>query len=225
MTNSFLRIAGAGLLAAFLGACQSANNPVDMADYDAHAAHPTTVEQQTARLDLGPLYAGKPTPADQQRIDEFLAAYHGQGAAPLDVTVSGRSVDDPAARENALQLANALMERGVPAEDINLYVQQDQAAGVSHMAFAIYTVAPEECGYFEKGFDDDYDNAIGSNYGCAIQHNIDAMAANPRDLAYPQAMTPGRSGARAYYVIDHYTKGEALPSANDLQQEYNFQIF
>jgi hypothetical protein len=38
-------------------------------------------------------------------------------------------------------------------------------------------------------------------------------------------MTPGRSGARAFYVIDHYTKGEALPSANDLQQEYNFQIF
>jgi pilus assembly protein CpaD len=222
VTNSFLRLASAGLVAAFLGACQ---NEVDMKHYDAHVAHPTTVEQQTARLDLGPLYAGKPTPADQQRIDEFLAAYRGQGAAPLDVTVSGRSTEDPAAREQALQLANALMERGVPAEDINLYVQQDQAAGVSNMSFAIYTTAPEECGYFEKGFDNDYDNSISSNYGCAIQHNIDAMAANPRDLAYPQAMTPGRSGARAYYVIDHYTRGEALPSANDLQQEYNFQIF
>ena len=34
----------------------------------------------------------------------------------------GKSTDDPAAREHALQLANALMQRGVPAEDINLYV-------------------------------------------------------------------------------------------------------
>ena len=220
MTNSFLRIAGAGLVAAFLAACET-----DIAQYDPHYAHPTTVEQKTARLDIGPLYAGKPTPADQQRIDEFLTAYHGQGAKPLEVTVSGRSVDDPAAREHALQLANALMERGVSAEDINLYVQQDEAAGVSHMAFPIYVVSPEECGYWDKPMDSDYANGITDNYGCAIQHNIDAMAANPRDLAYPQAMTPGRSGARAYYVIDNYTRGQPLPSANDLQQEYNFQIF
>jgi pilus assembly protein CpaD len=220
VTNSFIRLAGAGLVAALLAACEA-----DLADYDTRYAHPTTVEQKVARLDLGPLYAGKPTPADDQRIDEFLSAYYGQGGSPLDVTVSGRSVDDPAAREQALHLANALMERGVPAEEINLYVQQDEAAGVSHMAFPVYVSAPEECGYFDKPFDNDYDNSNSSNFGCALQHNIDAMAANPRDLAYPQKATPGRSGARAYYVIDNYTRGQALPSANDLQQEYNFQIF
>ena len=220
MTNSLFRIAGAGLVAAFLAACET-----DIVEHDPHYAHPTTVQQQTARLDLGPLYAGKPTPADDQRIDEFLAAYYGQGGSPLEVTVSGRSVDDPSAREHALQLANALMERGIPAEEINLYVQKDEAAGVSHMAFPIYVVEPEECGYWDKPFDSDYDNTITKNFGCAVQHNIDVMAANPRDLAYPQKMAPGRSGARAYYVIDHYTKGEPLPSANDLQQEYNFQIF
>lgn len=220
MTNSFLRISGAGLVAALLAACET-----DIAEHDPHYAHPTTVEQKTARIDVGPLYAGKPTPADQQRIDEFLAAYHGQGAAPLEVTVSGRSADDPVAREHALQLANALMARGVPAEDINLYVEQDAAAGVSHMAFPIYVVSPEECGYWDKPFDSDYGNGISDNFGCAVQHNIDVMAANPRDLVYPQKATPGRSGARAYYVIDNYTRGQPLPSANDLQQEYNFQIF
>lgn len=220
MTNSFIRVAGAGLVLTFLAACEQ-----PISEYDPHYAHPTTVEQKTARLDIGPLYAGKPTPADQQRIDEFLTAYHGQGGKPLDVTVSGRSTEDPAAREQALQLANALMERGVPAEDINLYVQQDQAVGVANMAFPIYTVSPEECGYWDKPYDSDWTNGISDNFGCATQRNIDAMAANPRDLAYPQKMTPGRSGARAYYVIDNYTKGQPLPSANDLQQEYNFQIF
>ena len=220
MTNTLIRIAGAGLVVALLAACETSS-----AVHDPHARHPTTVEQKTARLDIGPLYAGKPTNADQQRIDEFLAAYHGQGAAPLEVTVSGRSADDPAAREHALQLANALMERGVPAEEINLYVQQDAAAGVSHMAFPIYTVSPEECGYWDKPFDSDYENGVSDNFGCAVQRNIDVMAANPRDLAYPQKMTPGRSGARAYYVIDNYQRGQPLPSANDLQQEYNFQIF
>jgi pilus assembly protein CpaD len=215
-----LRFAGAGLLAIVLAACET-----DMVQHDPHVSHPTTVEQKAARLDIGPLYAGKPSQADEQRIDEFLAAYYGQGAAPLDVTVAGRSAEDPAAREQALQLANALMERGVPAEEINLYVQEEQTAGTSHMTFPIYVVSPEECGYWDRPMDSDYENGITSNFGCAIQRNTDLMAANPRDLAYPQAMTPGRSGARAYYVIDNYTRGQPLPSSNDLQQDYNFKIF
>lgn len=220
MTYSLLRFAGAGLVAIALAACEA-----DIVEHDPHVSHPTTVQQKTARLDLGPLYAGKPSPADEQRIAEFLAAYYGQGAAPLDVTVAGRSADDPGAREQALQLANALMERGVPAEDINLYVQEDQTAGTSHMAFPIFVVTPEDCGYWDRPMDSDYNNGITSNFGCAIQHNTDLMAANPRDLAYPQEMTPGRSGARAFYVIDNYTRGQALPSSNDLQQDYNFKIF
>ena len=220
MINSLLRFTGAGLLAFSLAACET-----DMATHDPHYSHPTTVQQKTARLDLGPLYAGKPSPADDARINEFLAAYYGQGQAPLDVTVSGRNAEDPAAREHALQLANALMERGVNAEDINLYVEQDETAGTAHMAFPIFVVAPEECGYWDRPMDSDYNNGISSNFGCAVQHNIDVMAANPRDLAQPQEMTPGRSGARAFYVIDKYTRGEALPSSNELQQDYNFNIF
>jgi type IV pilus biogenesis protein CpaD/CtpE len=50
------------------------------------------------------------------------------------------------------------------------------------------------------------------------------MVANPRDLVHPREMTPGRSGARAFYVIDKYQRGEPLPSANDLLQDYNFKI-
>lgn len=220
MTTLLLRLTGVGIIAMAMAACST-----DIETHDPHFAHPTTVEQKTARLDMGPLYAGKPSQVDEQRINEFLAAYHNQGAAPLDVTVAGHSAEDPAAREQALQLANALMERGVPAEEINLYVQEEEASGSSHLTFPIYVVSPEECGYWDKPLDSDYNNGISSNFGCANQRNIDLMAANPRDLAYPQAMTPGRSGARAFYVIDNYTRGTAIPSSNDLQQDYNFKIF
>jgi pilus assembly protein CpaD len=219
VTHSLLRYAGAGLLALLIGACET-----DIQQHDTHYAHPSTVERQSARLDVGPLYAGKPTPADSQRIDEFLAAYHTQGEAPLEVTVPGKSTDDPVAREHALQLANALMQRGVPAKDINLYVAESQTAGTASVTFPIYTVSPEECGYTEGFWDYGHDNAISPNYGCSLQHNIDAMVANPRDLVYPQEMTPGRSGARSYYVVNNYQQGKPLPSANDLLQDYNFKI-
>ena len=221
MTNSLLRGAFAGLLALSIGACETGS---DMTQHDPHYSHPSTVERKVARMDMGPLYAGKPSPGDQQRIDEFLNAYYGQGEAPLEVTVPGKSTEDPVAREHALQIANALMQRGVPSDDINLYVAEAQTEGTASMAFPIYVVAPEDCGYWDRPLDSDYNNGITANFGCATQHNIDAMAANPRDLAYPQEATPGRSGARAYYVINNYQRGEALPSANDLGQDYNFRI-
>ena len=225
MTSIPLRYASAGLLALLIGGCQNSNVlETDITRHDPHYAHPSTVERKTARLDVGSFYAGKPTPGDSQRIDEFLGAYHTQGEAPLDVTVPGKSTDDPAAREHALQLANALMQRGVPAKDINLYVAETQTAGTASVTFPIYLTAPEECGDPGEMFDFYHDNGIQPNFGCSIQHNVDAMVANPRDLVYPQEMTPGRSGARAFYVIDNYQRGESLPSANDLLQDYNFKI-
>lgn len=219
MTHSLLRCACAGLIAVFISACET-----DIVEHDPHYSHPTTVQRKTARLDVGPLYAGKPNPSDSERIDEFLAAYHTQGERPLEVTVPGKSTDDPVAREHALQLANALMQRGVPAEEINLYVAETQTKGTASVTFPIYVTAPERCGYADDWWDYGHDNAVSPNYGCSIQHNVDAMAANPRDLVYPREMTPGRSGARAYYVIDNYQRGQPLPSANDLLQDYNFKI-
>ena len=219
MTNSLIRCACAGLFAVFIGACET-----DITEHDPAYSHPTTVQRKTARLDVGPMYAGKPAPNDSERIDEFLSAYQTQGERPLEVTVPGKSTDDPAAREHALQLANALMQRGVPAEDINLYVAETQTTGTASVSFPIYITEPEECGYTTDYWDFGHDNSIDPNYGCSIQHNIDAIAANPRDLVHPREATPGRSGARAFYVIDHYQRGEPLPSANDILQDYNFKI-
>lgn len=219
MTSTLIRCACAGLLAVFVSACET-----DIVEHDPAYSHPTTVQRKTARLDVGPMYAGKPAPGDSERIDEFLYAYQTQGERPLEVTVPGKSTDDPAAREHALQLANALMQRGVPAEDISLYVAETQTKGTASVTFPIYVTAPEECGYAGEPWDYGHDNAIHPNYGCSIQHNIDAMAANPADLVHPREATPGRSGARAFYVIDHYQRGEPLPSANDILQDYNFKI-
>jgi pilus assembly protein CpaD len=219
VTNPLLRCACAGLVAAFIGACET-----DIVEHDTSYSHPTTAQRKMARLDVGPLYAGKPNPTDSGRIDEFLHAYQTQGERPLEVTVPGKSTDDPIAREHALQLANALMQRGVPAEDINLYVAETQTKGTASVTFPIYVTTPEECGYAGEPWDFGHDNAIHPNYGCALQHNIDAMVANPRDLVYPREMTPGRSGVRSFYVIDNYQRGQALPSANDLLQDYNFKI-
>jgi hypothetical protein len=100
VTKSLIRCACAGLVAVFISACET-----DITEHDPAYSHATTVQRKTARLDVGPMYAGKPAPTDSERIDEFLYATD-PGERPLECRA--RQVDRrPAAREHALQLANA----------------------------------------------------------------------------------------------------------------------
>jgi len=50
-------------------------------------------------------------------------------------------------------------------------------------------------------------NAGQANFGCAVNANLAAQIANPRDIVTPRTMTPADAGRRAV-VFDAYRKGE-----------------
>ena len=58
------------------------------------------------------------------------------------------------------------------------------------------------------------DNQSASNFGCAVNANLSAQIANPRDIVTPRAMTPPDAQRRAV-VFDRYGKGEATSSARE----------
>jgi pilus assembly protein CpaD len=84
------------------------------------------------------------------------------------------------------------------------------------LAFPIYVIADRECGHWQTPVDQDSQSQNSDNFGCAMQKNIDAMAANPRDLLMPSPST-GRDGTRAWLVIDNYQQGKAIPSSDDIR--------
>jgi len=51
------------------------------------------------------------------------------------------------------------------------------------------------------------DNQSASNFGCAVNANLAAQIADPRDIAGPRAMTPASAGRRTV-VFDKYAAGE-----------------
>jgi pilus assembly protein CpaD len=55
------------------------------------------------------------------------------------------------------------------------------------------------------------------NFGCANQHNLAAMIADPRDLIQPREMGDGNA-ARRTAVIGHYERGE-VTSATKTQDQ------
>jgi pilus assembly protein CpaD len=191
--------------------------------YDPHTAFPTTAERRTAYLDVAPFQLQTPAIPDRGRLQEFLAAYRQNGEAPIAVTSTAPRASDPFAQREARDIAVWLQSQGVPASDIRLYVMESPVAAGPQLTFPIYTTAPRDCGYWNSAITNDHDSANTDNFGCATQKNIDAMAANPRDLLEPSTAT-GRDGARAWKIVDNYQQGKPIPGANDIKQDVNYSL-
>jgi pilus assembly protein CpaD len=200
------------LLSLSLYGCQS---DVKYADYDAHAAFPTTAVKKTAYLDLAPPQNGHFSNADGARVDEFVSALRTQGDAPLMVTITAPSIDDPAARKMAVDTVVFLQRHGMRANEMRLFINESTVHIGPQLAFPIYVVTGRDCGHWQGSVDHDPAGQNTDNFGCAVQQNIDAMAANPRDLLMPSPST-GRDGARSWLIVDNYQQGKPVTGADDL---------
>lgn len=204
-------------------AALSAGCTEDQARYDWHAAHPTTVERHTAVLSVENVIGGRVTPTDERNLNEFVAAYHQQGEAPIEITVQANSVTDAGVQDRAGVLASELVARGVRFEDIKFYKTTDGSPAVARVAFPVYTVSPEECGYWDMSSEKDWGNYITTNFGCSVQHNIDVIAANPADLVQPRPVT-GRAAQRSWDIVTAYYAGEAIPGSDDIELDTEFSV-
>lgn len=199
-------------LALTLAGCESSTR---YADYDPHYAFPTTATQKTAYLDLAPLVQGHAVTADNHRIDDFIDAYRKQGAAPISVTITAPSINDPQGRKMASDTAVLLQKHGVRATEIRLYINESQVNAGPQLAFPIYVVTGRDCGNWQTPVDHDPLSQNTDNFGCAVQQNIDAMVANPRDLLMASQST-GRDGNRSWMIVNSYQQGKPIPGSDDI---------
>jgi len=202
-----------GLFVLTLAACAK---PQNYADYDPHYAFPTTATKKTAFLDLAPLVQGHAVTADNPRIDDFLDAYRRQGEAPISITITAPSLSDTNGRKMASDMAVLLQKRGVPPRDIKLFINESPVHAGPQLAFPIYVVTGRDCGHWQQSIDRDPLSQNTDNFGCSMQQNIDAMAANPRDLLMPSPST-GRDGNRSWVIVDNYRMGKAIPGSDDIR--------
>jgi pilus assembly protein CpaD len=186
---------------------------------DGAVNHPISVEPsyQSLKLNYAPADSGISS-ADQARFDTFVADYeaHGNGAI---------AVSAPAGVNSQVMIgyfAQRINEMGVSKDHILVAThdapESDQRVEINYVSYQAHS---DKCGDWSENLGFTADNLTPKNFGCAVQQNIAAQIADPRDLVAPRAMEDA-SAVRRGTVMGNYEAGkitQADKRKGDLKNE------
>lgn len=200
--------AAVAIAALSLAACQTdstlapfKNGPE--AEFSAAKRFPALIEPRmmTLRVPTDGTPASIDSAAETQ-IARFAADYldHGSGAIAVSAPVRFRDApNDVAAR---------LVDLGVPQDRILIGNQDESGPNDSvKLTYIRYVAETPRCGDWSRSLTFTADNHVSPNFGCATQHNLAVMVADPRDLVSPRPLTPD-DALRRLEVLDKYRKGQ-----------------
>ena len=187
------------------GSCAAPMNDGATLSSDGTTNHPITAVPRYASIKL-PFSAPEAglMPDAAGRLDAFVADYlqHGNGS------ISVSAAAGPQSTGAISYFAERLFTMGVPRDRI-VVGTHDAANGDSgvEIGYVGYVAHSDPCGDWSKDLAGTAGNVTAPNFGCAVQHNIAAMIADPHDLVQPQPLEEGDAQRRAT-VIGNYDKGK-----------------
>ena len=106
------------------------------------------------------------------------------------------------------QLRQRLIAAGVPASAIRLQLASEGEPDTITLSYERYTAVVPSCGDWSTPMDFNPLNTDYPNFGCAQQHNLGVMVADPADLANMRRAQPSDT-ANVERVIRQYRGGAA----------------
>jgi pilus assembly protein CpaD len=208
-TKNILRFVS---LAAILmaGSCAGPNNSAGLVQ-DGAANHPIVVEPTSKALNVA--FAGPDgglSPQDQERVDSFVAEYMARGHGAISISVP----QGPGSNDAVTWFGEHFAEMGVPRSRILVGTHDGGTVELSYIAYVAHT---DECGDWSANIADSENNLPMPNFGCATQHNLAAMVADPRDLQGPRRMDDADAKRRGT-VTDKYEKGQITGADKSTEQ-------
>lgn len=200
------------------GSCSVANTGTTISE-DGARNHPITVEP--SYRDLKVQFAGGEdgmNAEDAVKFDGFLADYRTHGNGSLGISVPNGANAHAAITYFAERAAATGISRDkilVSTHDIS---NGDSRVDVSYIA---YKASADSCSDWSEDLAFTMENQTASNFGCAVQRNIAAQVADPRDLLGPRE-AGSVDTARRQTVIDLYEQGKppaALKRTYDISTE------
>jgi pilus assembly protein CpaD len=210
-SNSFLR--GCAALAGLaLAACAVTPNGAEDG-LSVEQRFPITVEphMEMVRLPFNAARGGLDQ-AGAADLERFARDYIDNGSGALAIDASRRNPD--AARAVADRLASL----GVPRDRIMIGNPDNADSGDDvRLSYIRYQAHAEACGDWSTNLGYTSANKISPNFGCATQHNLAAMVADPRDLVSPKPLGPD-DARRRLTVLEKYRKGETTVTTKAAEQ-------
>jgi pilus assembly protein CpaD len=199
-----LRIAGLLPLAFTLavGGCRAIEPNIEDVYIPAlhYERHPIEVAGGTMRLEVKSI--GRLSVSQEEEIARFAQEASGRDVKRL---VIRRPQGGPSSDATAGRITHMLIDHGVRPDAI-IHERYSGAKGAPviltyRTAFAV----TNECGDWSDSLTHTGRNKPPVNLGCAHQHNIAAVVANPEDFATPRTMT-ARDSMRRYQMYVDYRK-------------------
>lgn len=190
--------------AAVLGACASTGAP-EARPLTPLSRYSLRVEPGLDRIALA-VHEDGLSANQQAALADLAGRYRAAGIGT--VRVEAPSGDDPAAARQTWAVRSALEAAGLPAERIVVaaYAAPDPRAPVLAGFETVRAVIPN-CAAEPRAMENRFSNEASMGLGCAINANLAAQIADPRDIVGQRPVSPADSG-RAAIVFDNYRKGE-----------------
>lgn len=198
-----LAVCAALLLSACMADVPAAQGPEDA--LSPAQRFPITVQAQMATY---PLVLNNTRndldPRGEAMLEEAVSDYLANGSGSIAVSAGNATP----------RISDRLTALGVPANRIAAVAG---GGGNATLTFVRYHADPPVCGDWSANLGVTYNNRPSPNFGCATQHNLAVMVADPHDLVAPKAMEPGDT-QRSLTVLDRYRQGETTVAAKTTEQ-------
>ncbi len=186
------------------GSCTGSLDKLTLSN-DGAVNHPISVEARytTIKLPFSAPDAGL-LPEDSAHFDQFVANYLERGSGSISISAPAGSDSSAAISYFAERLASL----GVPRSRILVGTREATSADRQvEIGYVGYVAHSDPCGDWSTDLANTASNQTAPNFGCAVQHNIAAMVADPRDLVSPQPTTDS-DAVRRNTVVGNYEKGK-----------------
>ena len=194
-----------------LAACSQGELALD--DTYVPAAHyerfPIEVTSGPVRMEISSRH-GTLQSSQINAISGFSRSANNSGSSRITVL---RPSAGGASGKVARQVYQVLVQSGISPGMIVQKTYPGSSKGSVQLSYIRSVAVTKECGDWSSDMADTSRNEPYSHYGCALQNNIAAMAANPNDFVVPRTTTPALAATRTPAVAATMTAGAASAPA------------
>lgn len=176
--------------------------------------HPIEIAKGTVKLQV-PTRSARLTTKEQNAVRQFAQQANETEAVKIHVR---RPAGAMVGNAVAAKVAQLLEREGVSPHRIKHTSYKGSARSPVLMSFTRKFAVTSECGDWSENLSETSSNQNYKNFGCAGQHNLAAMVANPEDFETPRTSTSA-SASRRNEIFKKYVGGEDTTAAKATQAQ------
>ena len=211
-----LRVIPLLFVALTLGACKHGEAGTQVDGWtlaDPSQRHPIMVSQQPSHLNLAVARGSQGlTPSQRAEVLDFAGHFRAgdSGNSRLIISAPSGTANESAAMTAANDVHSLLLDGGFSEASIAIEAYREDAGPQApvRISYMRYVAEGPTCGNnWDKNLAYNPSNVPHPDLGCATQHNLAAMIANPADLLGPRTET-ARPAERRDDAMGKYVKGK-----------------